>query len=184
MPEGPKRTDLIRAMVLDSPVDGAADGASSIGRFPIPGMGGLATFEGSTDGFTAPSGTIGVDTSDPIDGDGSLSADGGAASAVNTDVAGPSTGDKYCGSVRTPPSGGQSELWYGVQDSNNLYFVGVDSVNDEVTAGYYSGGGKTVNDTVLVPVAAGTVYDIELTWRTDGYQEATIEERSDSQITP
>lgn len=174
--------DLPVDLPVDLPRDVPVDSVAFLGRLPIAGSP-LAAFNGNTGGFSADSGSITVDGTNPIDGSGSLASSGGAATATNLDT-GPQQGDIYCGSIRTPPVGGQSELWYGVQDSSNLYFVGVDSVADEVTLGFYSSGSKTVNATASASIAAGTVYDIELTWRTDGYQEAYVTERTGTQVSP
>lgn len=134
-------------------------------------------FDGNCPITTTPEGGVKRDTSNPIDGENSLEATESPTEAIIDGAPEAEPGKKWCGSIRTPPSGGQSELWYGVQDSSNLYFVGLDSDNNEVTMGYYSSGVKTVNDTVSAPVSAGTVFDIELTWRTNDEQEATITER-------
>jgi hypothetical protein len=175
------RPDWTRDALLDVLTDGAVDGLAELGDIPIP-LAPSSDFNSGTDGFTAPTGSIDRNTSDPIDGSGSLEATSSPTETTG-DAVQPAQGDKYCGSVKTASSGGQVELWYGVADSSNLYFVGLDATNDEVTMGYYSGGGKTVNATQSVTIDTSTVYDIVLDWRTDGYQEADIDTRAGADVT-
>ena len=83
-----------------------------------------------------------------------------------------------------PSYKGAPRFLFGVQDGDNYYYAGADSVDDQLVLGKVDSGGESQLGSTSVSVPVDQWIQLQITWRTDGTMTAELRDPFETNIDP